>query len=167
VPAHLVRAFRELSPEVPDGRLRIRPYAHHRDEDDAEQEARCVDREHPRSARDRDDHSRHGWAEDVRAAAGERDQRVRLLQGPRADGLGDERSLGGIEEPGGRPSGSLQHGELPDVRGPAEEQHRGRALRSQPDEVGRDHHCAPWQSVRPHAAGEGGSGNCLTRSHSP
>ena len=60
----------------------------------------------------------------------------------------------GLKKPAARSGEALQHGELPDVRGSREEERRGGGLRAEPDEVGADHHRAPRQPVRPHAAGE-------------
>ena len=167
VAAYLAPALREIPPEALRGWPRVRHDAHRSDEDHADEEAAGVDREHPAGARDRDDRTREGRAEDEGRAAGERDQRIRLLQAAGADGLRDERLRGRVEEAGGRSGDPLQHRELPDVRGPAEEQHRSEGLRADPDEVGRDHHRAPRQAVRPDAPRErdGGSSERVAREH--
>jgi hypothetical protein len=47
-----------------------------------------------------------------------------------------------------------EEGELPDVGGALEREHRGRRLRAEAEEVGGNHHCPARQSVGPDAAGD-------------
>src|ERR1041385_9091413 len=58
VASYFAPAVAKLGPEMPGYRADVRLHPHRRDEDDAEQEARRVDREHPCRPGGRDDRTR-------------------------------------------------------------------------------------------------------------
>jgi hypothetical protein len=114
-----------------------------REEERADEETAGVDREDPRRAGARDDCARRGRAEDVRRALREREERIRLLQARRGDGLRNEGRRSRQEESAGRSGDALEGRQLPHVQHVPEEQRSRDCLRADAREVGSDHHGSP------------------------
>jgi hypothetical protein len=125
-----------------------------KEEDSADDEGDAVDSEHPSGAEEGDQHAGDRRADDVEDAAGDADQRVRVLEMLARHELRDQPLRRGLEE--GRRCAEERGGDH-------EQRHRHRVLDEQrcgeefdgrADRVAGEHHEAARQPVRPDPACE-------------
>ena len=120
----------------------------------AHRERQRVEREDDARIRRGCDHTRHGGPDDEGEAPREAEQCVRLLEPLWADRRGDEPCRRRLEE---RLRGAVdrhEHGELPHLCGPREEQDGERRLDEPAHGVGDQHDHLSRQPVGPHSSGE-------------
>ena len=133
-------------------RRRQRRQPQEREEACADDVGRRVDRERETRPEPGDEQAAAGGAEDRRRVAREPEDRVRLLELVRADGLRNDAGRGRHEERGCNPPYARDTDDVPDLRSAGQQEDRERALRRGADEVRGDHHDVARDPVGPDAS---------------
>jgi hypothetical protein len=118
----------------------------------ARQIAEPVDADRPPRADGRHEHAGQESPEGDGAAGHQALQGVGLLKPRRADDLGHEPGVGGAEESLAHAHPDLQDSEVPHMGHAGDEEGGSRQLQQSPSKIGGEHHRAPREAVRPHAA---------------
>jgi hypothetical protein len=106
-------------------------------------EAQGVSGQSPAGTCRGDDHAGDRRPHHLTPRAGHGAERIRLLQRARPDSGWNETGDGGVEERHARAVRGLENEQLPELRGPGEDQGRGHRLGEEPHQIGRDHEQAP------------------------
>ena len=149
-----VPALAELPHEMPLGHLQVARQPKGEEEDRPDEVRGRVERERPARSNRGDQEPTGSGTGDLRPVARQPQERVRLLQQPCAHRLRHDPLRGGEEERAGHAADDLERDQVPDLGDAGEHDQRDPGLRGAGEDVGRDHHVVPRQSVRPDAADE-------------